>query len=85
MPDTQYFRRGDIPPERPTSRTTAVDVPSPAGRPPVEERDASSRAPVPALGEPNIPEHAGGSNTALLVVAGVVVIGTIVALVAVFT
>jgi len=82
MPDTQYFRRGDIPPERPTSRTTAVDVHAPAGRPPVEERDASPRAPVPALGESNMPERTGGSKTAILVVVGVGVIGTIVALVA---
>lgn len=85
MPDTQYFRRGDIPAERTASRTTAVDVPAPAGRPPAEERDSGPRAGVPVLAEPNLPERGGGSKTAIVVVIGLVVVAAIVGIVATLT
>ena len=85
MPDTQYFRRGDIPAERTASRTTAVDVPAPAGRPPAEERDSGPRAGVPVPAEPNLPERSGGSKTAIIVVIGLVVVAAIVGIVATLT
>ena len=85
MPDTQYSRRGDIPVERPASRTTAVDVPAPPGRAPAEERDAGSRSSIPVRAEPNLPERSGGSKTVMFVVVIVAAVGAIVALVAYLT
>ncbi|MFO0637493.1 MAG: hypothetical protein U0168_32110 [Nannocystaceae bacterium] len=84
MPDTSYFRRGDIQPERPAHRTTAVDVPAPP-RAPAEERPqgasrpGSSNAPVPAA--TNAPVVRSGGRTVWLVVGGIAIVGAIVAIV----
>lgn len=80
MPDTMYFRRGDIPAERPTARsTTAVDVAAPVGRPPVEERDAQHGGAIVAPGRDAPIARDGGRRMAPLVAVGVVVVGLVVA------
>lgn len=81
MPDTMYFRRGDIPPERPASRsTTAVDVAAPAGRPPAEERNlAPQGGAIVAPGREAPIAKEGGRRMVPIVAVGVVVVGLVVA------
>jgi hypothetical protein len=74
-PDTQYFRRGDIPADRPGQRNG--DVPVPASRGPAEERDAR---PTPAKRGPDVPATTG-SRSGMLIAVGVVAVGAIVAVV----
>jgi hypothetical protein len=79
MPDTMYFRRGDIPAERPTSRTTAVDVIAPPGRAAAEERVAGSSLPVVMPGRDAPVARSSPRRAAPLVAVGVVAVGLIVA------
>jgi hypothetical protein len=76
MPDTMYFRRGDIPPERPAQRSTAVDVAAPPR--PAEERNAGGPIVAPGRDAP-IARESGGRRAAPLVAVGVIAVGLIVA------
>jgi len=76
MPDTQYFRRGDITPERPTQRTTELDVGRPAPR-----SATGSEMPGEALAvgqDAPVARRSSGARTALLVVGGLAVVGGVV-------
>lgn len=77
QPDTQYFRRGDIPADRPAQRTTAADVPVPTNRGPAEERDARA---LPVQRGNDLPANTG-SRSGMLIVVGVVAVAAIVAVV----
>ncbi len=76
MPDTQYFRRGDIPPERPTQRTTEVDVSRPPMRGPNDSAHGDALATMP---DTSLERSSSGGRTAVIVVVGVVLVGTAVA------
>ena len=72
MPDTQYFRRGDIPPERPNQR--------------MHEPERAAMHPSDGFGEPlAIPSDAqlaprsSGARTTLIVLGGLVLVGGVVA------
>jgi hypothetical protein len=73
MPDTQYFRRGDIPPERPAQRTTEVDPPRPPMRPPGELGD-----PLALAHDASLATRSSGLRTVLLVLVGLAVVGGVV-------
>lgn len=83
MPDTSYFRRGDIQAERPTNRSTAVDIPAPP-RAPAEERTAGGGRPPldapPVLASSNAPVVHSSNRTTMLVVGGIVLAGVVVAI-----
>jgi hypothetical protein len=75
MPDTQYFRRGDIPPERPTQRTTEVDV----GRPPMRAPNEMHGDALATQNDRSLERRSSGARTAVIVVVGVALVGTAVA------
>lgn len=81
VPDTQYFRRGDIAPERPAQRSTAVDV-SGSVRP-AEERMHESLAVPPGRDAPLATN--GSSAVVWIVIGGVVIVGAIVGAIVAFT
>jgi len=84
MPDTMYFRRGDIQPERPTARTTAVDVNAP-GRA-ADERIAGAPGSVVSPGrDAPVARSSSGVRAGPIVAMGVVAVGLIVAAVIYFT
>lgn len=82
MPDTQYFRRGDIPPERPTARSTAVDVVPPARA--HDDRNAGAGA-IVAPGREAPIARSSGRRVVPIVVVGLVAAGLIVAAAMYFT
>jgi len=72
MPDTQYFRRGDIAPERPTVRTTELDVPAGARTQPDDQLALAGH-------DSGLERRSSGGRTALLVVGGLALVGGVVA------
>jgi hypothetical protein len=77
MPDTQYFRRGDISPERPTQRTTELDVSRPPSR--TAAGDDMHGSSLAVGHEAPLERRSSGARTMFIVVGGLAVVGGVVA------
>jgi hypothetical protein len=82
LPDTMYFKRGQVEPERPVSprAPTARDLEPPASLRPIEERAPRSidpSSPSVMSPSPSPPVTTGGGSKVIYIVVGVIVLGGI--------